>query len=75
MSAAAQSAPAAADGTEPEADWLARIEQARRQGNHLLVYDLAQRALQDWPDTIAFEHQAILALARAGATNNAPRAL
>src|SRR5580698_3644149 len=71
MSAATQSVTAAAEGTQTEADWLARIGRARRQGNYLLVYDLAQRALQDWPDAIDFEHQAILALARAGATNNA----
>ncbi|HEX3996629.1 MAG TPA: tetratricopeptide repeat-containing protein [Acetobacteraceae bacterium] len=71
MSAATQSVTAAAEGTQTEADWLVRIGQARRQGNYLLVYDLAQRALQAWPDAIDFEHQAILALARAGATNNA----
>ena len=54
-----------------EAGWLSRIELARRQGNHLLAYDLSLRALQDWPGAIAFEYQAVLALARAGATNNA----
>ena len=54
-----------------EAEWLSRIGLARRQGNHLRAYDLSLRALQDWPDAIALEHQAILALARAGASNNA----
>lgn len=54
-----------------EAEWLTRIGLARRQGNHLFAYDLSQQALQVWPNAIVFEHQAILALARAGATNNA----
>jgi tetratricopeptide (TPR) repeat protein len=56
---------------DTEAGWLSRIGVARRLGDHLLAYDLSLHALQDWPDAIAFEYQALLALARAGATNNA----
>jgi class 3 adenylate cyclase/tetratricopeptide (TPR) repeat protein len=54
-----------------ESEWLDRIQLERRQGNYLRAYDLSLRALQDYPEAIVFEHQAILALARAGATNNA----
>lgn len=71
MSGAMQSSVAAARMAETEAVWLDRIAAARRQGNHLLAFDLAQRALLDWPESIVFEHQAILALARAGASDNA----
>src|ERR1700742_481544 len=65
------SAAVAVQGTETEAAWLDRIGQARRLGNHLQAYDLAQRALREWPDAMAVEYQAILALARAGASGNA----
>ncbi|HQU04490.1 MAG TPA: hypothetical protein PLT25_07210, partial [Acidocella sp.] len=61
--------PAAAPPSE--AAWLGRIGIARRQGNHLEAFDLARRALKDWPDSMPCEHQAILALARAGALEGA----
>jgi class 3 adenylate cyclase len=54
-----------------EAAWFSRIGAARNQGNHLAAFDLASRALREYPLQARFEHQAILALARAGALGNA----
>lgn len=54
-----------------EAEWHRRIKEARGKGNYLLAYDLSVQALEVWPDSIGFEYQAILALARASATNGA----
>ncbi len=71
MSGAAQPDAAAAQQSETVSGWLARIALVRRVGDHLRTYDLSQRALQDWPGEMVFEHQAILALARAGASDNA----
>jgi class 3 adenylate cyclase len=56
---------------DSEVIWLDQIDQARRLGNHLRVYDLSVRALEAFPDVIVFHYQAILALARAGAFGNA----
>jgi adenylate cyclase len=54
------------------ADWLERIQRANgNEGNYLAAYDLSVKALAAWPDAMVFEHQAILALARAGALNRA----
>ena len=53
------------------AEWLNQIGAVRRQGNHLSAFDLSCQALEAWPDEIVFEHQAILALARAGALGGA----
>jgi class 3 adenylate cyclase len=50
-----------------EEGWLARIGGQRAQGNHLAAFDLARQALEIMPGAIRCEHQAILALARAGA--------
>jgi class 3 adenylate cyclase len=52
-------------------DWMARVAAVRRQGNHLAAFDLSLQALAEWPDAAGFEHQAILALARAGALGSA----
>ncbi len=54
-----------------EAQWLARIKAARRQGNHLVAFDLSEQALQDWPSSLAITYESILALARAGALDGA----
>ncbi|ABE37123.1 adenylate and Guanylate cyclase catalytic domain protein [Paraburkholderia xenovorans LB400] len=54
------------------AGWLERIQRANgNEGNYLAAYDLCMKALAAWPDAMVFEHQAILALARAGALNRA----
>ncbi|MDR3520694.1 MAG: TRAFs-binding domain-containing protein [Acidocella sp.] len=56
------------DSVKPtETQWLTRIKAARRQGNHLVAFDLSEQALKDWPDALAIAYEAILALARAGA--------
>jgi hypothetical protein len=49
------------------ADWLRRIAAARDLADHQAAYDMVQAALADWPEALELEHQAILALARAGA--------
>jgi len=54
-----------------EADWLARIAVARDQGDHLRAYDLATQAQGGFPQSLAIEYQAILALARLGALGTA----
>ncbi|MFM0340432.1 tetratricopeptide repeat-containing protein [Paraburkholderia fungorum] len=58
--------------TSSVAQWLERIQRANgNEGNYLAAYDLCMKALAAWPDAMIFEHQAILALARAGALNRA----
>jgi len=54
-----------------EAAWLALIGQARDRASHFVAYDLSVQALAAWPDSLAIEHRAILALASAGALNGA----
>lgn len=62
----------AAASTPGRAEWLERIQRANgNEGNYLAAYDLSVKALAAWPDAMVFEHQAILALARAGALNRA----
>jgi adenylate cyclase len=68
--------PSGTDGAAPStpgvAEWLERIQRANgNEGNYLAAYDLSVKALAAWPDVMVFEHQAILALARAGALNRA----
>ncbi|HZZ13185.1 MAG TPA: tetratricopeptide repeat-containing protein [Paraburkholderia sp.] len=54
------------------AAWLELIRRANGgEGNYLAAYDLCVKALGEWPHEMAFEHQAILALARAGALTRA----
>ena len=55
-----------------KAEWLARVKSANgRDGNYLAAYDLSMQVLALWPDTLLFEHQAILALARLGVLGRA----
>jgi tetratricopeptide (TPR) repeat protein len=62
----------AATAASEQAQWLARIKRANgREGNYLGAYYLALQALAQWPQTLLFEHQAILALARLGALGRA----
>jgi hypothetical protein len=53
------------------AAWLALIGQARDRASHFVAYDLSVQALAAWPDSLAIEHRAILALASAGALGGA----
>jgi class 3 adenylate cyclase len=51
--------------------WLDKIAAAIRSGECLTAYDLAQRALEVYPDSDELKYQAVLALARSGATERA----
>ena len=54
-----------------EADWTAAINGARDRASHFVAYELALKAIAAYPASLWFEHQAILALARAGALTGA----
>jgi class 3 adenylate cyclase len=62
---------------EPElrtaADWLRAVKNAERRGELLTAFDLAERGLARHPDDISLKHRAVLALARAGSTEEASR--
>src|SRR5258707_4190085 len=46
---------------------------AERRGEFLMAFDLADRGLHEHPDDLWLRHRAVLALARAGSTNEAAR--
>ncbi|HWF25690.1 MAG TPA: adenylate/guanylate cyclase domain-containing protein [Solirubrobacteraceae bacterium] len=54
-------------------DWLAAVRDAERRGELLSAFDLAERGLLEHPDDAWLGHRAVLALARAGATEQAER--
>jgi class 3 adenylate cyclase len=54
-------------------DWLAAVKEAERRGELLTAFDLAERGLARHPDDISLKHRAVLALARAGSTEQARR--
>ncbi|HMK69163.1 MAG TPA: adenylate/guanylate cyclase domain-containing protein [Stellaceae bacterium] len=61
-----------AAGTTPVETWLQRVQEVRRrEADSLKMYDLAQRGLAEHPEAMELQYQALLALARAGATNRA----
>ncbi len=53
--------------------WLAAVLDAERRGEVLTALDLADRGLEEHPDSLWLGHRAVLALARAGATEQAAR--
>jgi hypothetical protein len=55
------------------ADWLAEVKDAERRGELLTAFDLAERGLARHPDDISLKQRAVLALARAGSTEEARR--
>lgn len=57
----------------PAAWWLDAVRREERRGELLSAFDLAERALEEHPDDVALKHRAVLALARAGATEEAAR--
>jgi hypothetical protein len=67
----------ARSGGEPEqhsaAWWLDAVRREERRGELLSAFDLAERGLEEHPDDVALKHRAVLALARAGATEEATR--
>jgi class 3 adenylate cyclase len=65
-------------GREPErmidaAAWLGAVTDAERRGELLTAFDLAERGLAVHPHDLKLEHRAVLALARAGSTEEAAR--
>jgi tetratricopeptide (TPR) repeat protein len=70
-------APPAAD--EPSrtgrtsAEWLDAVRVEERRGELLTAFDLAERGLSEHPNHLGLKHRAVLALARAGATEEAER--
>lgn len=62
---------------EPEsrtaAVWLEEVLEAERRGELLAAFDLAERGLAWHPDDLRLKHRAVLALARAGSTEEAMR--
>jgi class 3 adenylate cyclase len=61
----------ASDG--PAIDWLEAVKDAERRGELLTAVDLAEQGLAERPDDLWLKHRAVLALARAGATEEAAR--
>ena len=55
------------------ATWLDAVGREERRGELLSAFDIAERGLEQHPDDVALKHRAVLALARAGATEEAGR--
>jgi hypothetical protein len=53
--------------------WLEAVKSQERRGELLTAFDLAERGLAEHPDEVRLKHRAVLALARAGATEEAAR--
>jgi hypothetical protein len=53
--------------------WLEAVKREERRGEMLSAFDLAERGLAEHPDDVWLKHRAVLALARAGATEEAAR--
>lgn len=54
-------------------DWLGAIRERESSGDLLAAFDMARRALAEYPKDTALQHRSILVLARAGATEEAVR--
>ena len=54
-------------------EWLDAVRREERRGELLTAFDLAERGLAQHPDDLWLKHRAVLALARAGATEEAAR--
>ena len=54
-------------------DWLEAVVDAERRGELLRAFDLAEQGLDEHPGNVALQHRAVLALARAGSTDQAAR--
>jgi class 3 adenylate cyclase len=53
--------------------WLDAVRAEERRGELLAAFDLAERGLGEHPGDLGLKHRAVLALARAGATEEATR--
>ena len=61
------------DVSRSATDWLEAVKDAERRGELLTAFDLAEQGLAERPDDLWLKHRAVLALARAGATDEAAR--
>jgi hypothetical protein len=59
--------------TRSPSEWLDAVLSAERRGELLSACDLAGQGLDEHPGDIALQHRAVLALARAGSTEQAAR--
>jgi class 3 adenylate cyclase len=75
MSLAEAAESPSSDGPEPHSAtwWLAAARREERRGELLAAFDLAERGVAEHPNDLALKHRAVLALARAGATDEAAR--
>jgi hypothetical protein len=55
--------------------WRQAVLDEERRGEQLVAFDVAERGLDQHPDDLWLKHRAVLALARAGATDEAERRL
>ena len=63
----------ATSGAVDVADWLDQAGMEMRRGELLSAVDIAERGLAEHPDSLVLQHCSVLALARAGATDEAAR--
>jgi class 3 adenylate cyclase len=54
-----------------QSDWLDAVVEAERRGELLSAFDLAEQGLDEHPGDTALQYKAVLALARAGSTEQA----
>ena len=54
-------------------NWVEAVRDAERRGELLSAVDIAEQGLEEYPDDLWLKHRAVLALARAGATEEAAR--
>jgi tetratricopeptide (TPR) repeat protein len=58
---------------DPLEVWMEAVRDAERRGELLMAFDLAERGLAEYPNDVWLQHRAVLALARAGSTDEASR--
>ena len=73
MSQAVDQVSAGGQEVQSGAEWLETVKVQERLGELLTAFDLAERGLAEHPDDLRLKHRAVLALARAGATDEAAR--
>lgn len=69
----AEQPPRGGDPRHSAAWWLEAVKLQERRGELLAAFDLAQRGLEQHRNDLRLRHRAVLALARAGATEEAQR--
>ena len=59
--------------SDPIEVWMEGVRDAERRGELLSAFDVAERGLEEYPADVWLQHRAVLALARAGSTDEALR--